>query len=620
MHQNTISHPYITGLLLLGILLLIQTTPAFAANLQTDILSGASGQQFNQNMSDLVAFSHDAARLISTIMVCAGGLMVAFNMDSGHKLVWNVILGAGLAMFAAESLASVFTPEATQTASTTELKFPISLTSESDWSDFLTGPNGFMQTFHVYTQNAATVMKGPASKILLILTAVTMAVKLSLDLITGDKIRYLTETVLQTGVYLFLIQNWYGPSGVGLNIMESLYEGFDLLGAQAAGNTTVVPNNILANACTMFSAAYNASSFSVFSPVTSLGSLIMLLIMMIFLFLAGIELLMAKIEFWVMAMLTIPLIGFVPLPQTKFLFESALGAMMNCAIKVCVISFISCLSSGILTDYVKKFTEEAGKDGGGILGNVPLLIQSILVSFILYMMIKKIPALVQGLLSGRPDLGGGASMMQMAKSTASTAAKTGTAVATGGASFAKATVGGAMEGGFKAAGKAAANRSGIASQLGHGMVGSVAGGLNAGAGSLMAGAGGLGKQFLFGNGGASKERGGTGGSTGLGGGLLAPFQRGANLGKTFDNKKENGQPGASYKTFTSQTGIDKVASAVGNFNADRQKNGFKNAASTRAYSAISNMKNAVTTKTDISQNSSFKAGVKEGLAEKRRKK
>ena len=121
--------------------------------------------------------------------------------------------------------------------------------------------------------------------------------------------------------------------------------------------------------------------------------------MMIFLFLAGIELLMAKIEFWVMAMLTIPLIGFVPLPQTKFLFESALGAMMNCAIKVCVISFISCLSSGILTDYVKKFTEEAGKDGGGILGNVPLLIQSILVSFILYMMIKKIPALVQGLLS-----------------------------------------------------------------------------------------------------------------------------------------------------------------------------------------------------------------------------
>lgn len=574
MHQNTISHPYITGLLLLGILLLIQTTPAFAANLQTDILSGASGQQFNQNMSDLVAFSHDAARLISTIMVCAGGLMVAFNMDSGHKLVWNVILGAGLAMFAAESLASVFTPEATQTASTTELKFPISLTSESDWSDFLTGPNGFMQTFHVYTQNAATVMKGPASKILLILTAVTMAVKLSLDLITGDKIRYLTGTVLQTGVYLFLIQNWYGPSGVGLNIMESLYEGFDLLGAQAAGNTTVVPNNILANACTMFSAAYNASSFSVFSPVTSLGSLIMLLIMMIFLFLAGIELLMAKIEFWVMAMLTIPLIGFVPLPQTKFLFESALGAMMNCAIKVCVISFISCLSSGILTDYVKKFTEEAGKDGGGILGNVPLLIQSILVSFILYMMIKKIPALVQGLLSGRPDLGGGASMMQMAKSTASTAAKTGTAVVTGGASFAKATVGGAVTGGFKAAGYASAKGGGAGAQIAAGFGGAIGGGLNAAGGSLMSGTGGLAKQFLFGNGGAKPGTGNSNaGSAGLGGGWLAPFQRGAQLGNAFDNKQGNG-------VFTGHQGVTDHARTARKSMVKSFNNAYKSTTST----------------------------------------
>ena len=145
---------------------------------------------------------------------------------------------------------------------------------------------------------------------------------------------------------------------------------------------------------------------------------------------------MAKIEFFTMSMITIPLIPFVALPQTKFLFERALGAMFNLAIKVSIIAFLAAMSSKILTDYCNEFKKIA-TDGsnGGIIGNMPVLIQMVVVSFLLYLLIKKIPALVQGLLSGSPSLSS-ASMTQTAKNVTSTAVATGAAAASGGASVA----------------------------------------------------------------------------------------------------------------------------------------------------------------------------------------
>lgn len=103
------------------------------------------------------------------------------------------------------------------------------------------------------------------------------------------------------------------------------------------------------------------------------------------------------------------------------------------------------------------------KRRGGIIGNMPVLIQMVVVSLLLYLLIKKIPALVQGLLSGSPSLSG-ASMTQTAKNVTSTAVATGAAVASGGT-----TVAANMA---KAA--SAAN-----AQAGGGMAGIVAGGLGA---------------------------------------------------------------------------------------------------------------------------------------------
>ncbi|MDY2685765.1 MAG: hypothetical protein SOV43_06295, partial [Selenomonadaceae bacterium] len=92
---------------------------AAQGTLSTDILPTASsadgakdvgGANFNDLMAKFYATMTYVGKIISTIMVCLGGLMVATNMDSGHKTVWNAILGVGLALNAGSFLSTAFQP------------------------------------------------------------------------------------------------------------------------------------------------------------------------------------------------------------------------------------------------------------------------------------------------------------------------------------------------------------------------------------------------------------------------------------------------------------------------------------------------------------------------------
>ena len=207
--------------------------------------------------------------------------------------------------------------------------------------------------------------------------------------------------------------------------------------------------------------------------------------------------------------------------MTKFLFQSALNAMLNLSIKVCVIAFIGCLSSEILLDYVKAF--QSDNDIGT---DISLLLQGVLISLLLYIITKQIPQLVSGLISGRPELGG-ASMVALAKGAATTGAKVGAAAATGGAAVAGAAVQGAAAGaGFKAAGGAGA--------LGK-FAGGAAGALNGAAGAMAKGMGGLARNAIMGD--NNNQTGGGGGGLGL----VNAMRQGARLGKNFDNKNKDGQ-------------------------------------------------------------------------------
>lgn len=417
-------------------LLLFAPETAAAAELSSDIGLGSAGGAFQSNLTSMASGMRFVAQLISTIMIALAGIMIAFNVESANKTTWNIILGIGLALNFGSILAGAYNGALGGGGAQAPFTYQMHIDADnSKWYDFL---QPFTSTYINYTKSGAVTIMPVAGKLLLVLTAISAGLKVALDLISGDKMKFLVKTLLETGLYLFLILNWYGH---GIDIMGSLCNGFAAIGYKAGGyadTAGVSSDSLIVTAVAIFNSGYASvqSSFSVWSPISGLVTLACLFIMLILLVLAGIEMLMAKIEFFTMAMITLPLVPFVALPQTKFLFERALGAMFNLAVKVCMISFLTAMSSNILKDYATQFADIAKEGGKGIVGNMSLLLQMVVVSILLYILIKKIPELVSGLLSGSPSLNG-ATMTQTAKSVTNAGVKAGAAVASGGATLAK---------------------------------------------------------------------------------------------------------------------------------------------------------------------------------------
>jgi len=134
---------------------------------------------------------------------------------------------------------------------------------------------------------------------------------------------------------------------------------------------------------------------------------------------------MARIEFYTMALITIPLLPFIMLNKFAFLAEKAIGGMFNLAIKLSVISFISAMAIPFMNTFQTKMAE--AKDPWT---QPALLFQAVLAALVIYFLTKKIPELVTSLLNGQPNLNG-AGMMDMAKGAANTVA-TAAATAAGG--------------------------------------------------------------------------------------------------------------------------------------------------------------------------------------------
>lgn len=479
MHRctETLRHILPLGIFVLVAVLVLAdgTTASAAASFSSDIGLKGGDNAFQNNLTTMANGMFTVARIISTIMIALAGIMIAFNVETANKTTWNIILGIGLALNFGTVLMSAFGGSfGGADQAPFEYRMHVTADEDSKWYDFL---QPFTRTYIDYTKSGAVSIMPVAAKLLIVLTAISASVKISLDLISGDKMKFLVQILLETGLYLFLILNWYGH---GIDIMGSLCSGFQAIGYHAGGYSDGMGSgSLIANAVTMFTTGYGAAqeAFSIWSPISGLFTILCLVIMFILLVLAGIEMLMAKIEFFTMAMITTPLIPFAALPQTKFLFERALGAMFNLAIKVAVISFLTAMSSRILTDYCDEFAKIAQDPSkGGIIGNMPVLIQAVVVSLLLYLLIKKIPELVQGLLSGSPSLNG-ASMTQTAKNVTSAGVAAGAAIASGGTSvagnMAKSAVAGYGQGGGGIAGLARAGAN--AMNTGTGMMMSAAG-------------------------------------------------------------------------------------------------------------------------------------------------
>ena len=256
-----------------------------------------------------------------------------------------------------------------------------------------------------------------AVNLTLILAIMDGGLKSALNLIEGDKVHYLVTMVLKVGFYIFLIQSWVGTTS-NFQLMPALSSGFETMGYTAGGapemikefdrnnpdsNVDVQSNQIVTNALNFFNIFWEHAQQQ--NMLTILIGLVCVIAAVIILFLTALEMFMVRIEFWTMALLTIPLLSFGVIEQLKFLSEKAINAMFNLAIKIFVIAFISTMSVKILTGLVENAKEVA--TSSDFIGNVSYFLQVLLYALILYLITKKIPELVSGLLSGNPSLSGG---------------------------------------------------------------------------------------------------------------------------------------------------------------------------------------------------------------------
>lgn len=222
------------------------------------------------------------------------------------------------------------------------------------------------------------------------------------------------------GFYMFLMMNW-------ITFMGALGEGFQLLGSKAGGSSAAVElgdivNKVVQFAFDMVLAFYENIDFD------SLGVLLIAIIGIVVLtyclFMTALELFITKIEFLTMALITTPLLAFGVTSKFSFLTEKAIGAMFNLAIKLSCVAFIASMAVPFIESFVTRLkeTKGAGEDIG-------LILQAILACGIIYLLTKKVPALVSGLLNGAPQLGS-SGMVDMAKNAGNRAAGT-VAAATG---------------------------------------------------------------------------------------------------------------------------------------------------------------------------------------------
>ena len=412
---------------LLAVLVLALPDAGLAAGNDTIINAGTGlGGTFDTKLREIAGGIVKAMNIVLIMMTVISGMMIAFGLEDGKKFMWQVMLGAGLAAnFGAFMLDVGFWDFADKYAATTNAVTyfePQLAKTSSEWN--ILGKFMDNYTEHIITPGAANILPY-CLKLLVVLAVVQATWEITMKFASGDKIQYMIQMTLKTGFYMFLMVNW-------ISLMGALSDGFELLGYKAGGNNAASASNIVGNNCDqivkfsidMVNAIWSEVSFA--SLGILLISVIGLFAIVYCLFMTALEMFMARIEFYTMALLTIPLLAFGVTEKFAFLTEKAIGAMFNLAIKICVIAFISSMAVPFIESFTKDF--QASKGFGSDVG---IILQAILACAIIYFLTKKIPALVTGLLNGSPQLGG-SSMVDMAKGGAGTAV----AVASGGASLA----------------------------------------------------------------------------------------------------------------------------------------------------------------------------------------
>ena len=409
-------------------IILLQAAGVGLAASQSETIAGYGtglGGSFDTNLTLLAKGAVKAMHVILIVMTAIAGMMIVFGLEDGKKFLWQVMLGAGLAFnFGAFMLDTGVWSMADQTPSSAVVEpFKPKIVEGSDDAkgaaqvDQVTILGDFVNHYRdkVITPGAGNITPY-CLRLLIILTVVQATWELTMKFMTGDKMQYLISMTLKMGFFMFLMMNW-------IKFMRALMEGFQSLGTKAGGSALAAGGDLISDAANsivqvcfkMYAAIYSpiasdgsTSAWRVVKTVASMSNpglqviiIIILAVLVYCLFMVALEITMAYIEFYTMALLTIPCLSFGTMGKFSFLTEKAIGCMFNCALKVCVIAFIAVFSK----EYLNSLSDELAKSKDPS-QDLALLLQVLLASFLIYLLTKKIPQLVSGLLNGSPQLSG----------------------------------------------------------------------------------------------------------------------------------------------------------------------------------------------------------------------
>lgn len=427
-----------------------------------DVLAKGFGlSSVDSDLRKLLGGITSLARPVVTIMTALAGMMVVLNIGGDHKQkIWNWILGIGLALNFGSVLWSMWGGYANISGGhQAAAEYSFKVFNDSNLRDgSIDTLSQFMKYYLTIIVSGSLQIKPVAIKLLLGLALADMSIRLALDLTDKDKVSWLVKTFLKIGFYVFLINNWLGVDG--LNLMDTLSKGFQEIGFMAGNygdapltslkdldgtvnaKHDLAPDSIVTNMYKMFSKIYSGAvpadasvlqklgyaakrAFNlVTSPISNVVMGISLLLAVIVAFLTAIEMFMARIEFYSLALLAIPLLAFGVVKHFEYLAQQAIRAVFNCGVKVCVISFLQAVICQMFTKYTSEVDKALISEGAGdFFELISLSLQLLLMACIMFLIVSKVPKLIQGLLSGNPSMSG-SDMTGTAMGAAATVAST----------------------------------------------------------------------------------------------------------------------------------------------------------------------------------------------------
>ena len=381
------------------------------------------------------------SREIVTIMTIIAAAMWSLSVQDGQKLLWNYIFGIGVALNASDFLFSLYNTFIAGTGVTIAAPTFEGFTFKTPDNPNVPIVGPLINYFIQCMQRGAQILSTYAVNMTLLFAIITTSLNFALELNGGDKIHALVKTLLQTGFYLFLILNWVG----GMNVCHSLLAGFESMAYVASGASDLVasagsselvtaPDQIITSAFSIFLAAWDAIKWT--SPLIALVHIISMVASFLLLCRTALEVIITRLEFWVMVTVSIILLPFGMIPQLKFLADKAIGGIINCAIKLFTVTFLGTIGVSMLNGLAKETVQMVQANKDTWFDDITMTLSMLLFALVMFFVVKQIPKFTAGLLNGSPSLSGNdmrqAALEVAAKTSAAAGAVKGAAEATGG--------------------------------------------------------------------------------------------------------------------------------------------------------------------------------------------